>query len=568
MSTVFIFGDFLNSKKKYLSSAFLLLVSSVIVKVIGAVYKIPLTAFIGAVGRGYFAAAYNLYLPLHAVIMGAVPIALSRLVSKYAAKDNKTMLSSLKRGAGSLFFTVGLVGTAVLVIAAKPYSEFIASSPKSIYTILVLAPSLFFSCLAACYRGYYEGFMDMKPTAVSQTLEALVKMVFGLLFAKYSMAYLYNQYINSGEIFGVRLNGEKEALGFIYPYTSAMAMLGVTFGTFLSFVYVFIYDKISKTKTEKVSKREGRRELFYFSLPIMISCSVQSVFQFLDTSSVQLAIKGYSNEFLKSAFSSSLKLTKVADGDLSTYVWGLFCTALDFKNLIPGITMALGVCAVPAICREYEKRNTEKTDVLINSIYKYTSVVSVFMGAFIFLCSKDILGVFFIKSSPDIVQGCNETVKYFALTAPIYSLASISVYCVQAVGKPEKSILSYVISGGARCVLNYVFVSDKRLLLTGAVLSGAIGYFILFIMNMNIERRVSKTKFRLFDNVLRPVLIGVITCFLCKITYTHINFSKNLTFNLLIEFTIFGLIYCILCFFFKVLNFKEIFSILNLKKLA
>ena len=72
----------------------MLLLTSVIVKFIGAVYKIPLTAFIGAVGRGYFAAAYNVYLPVHALLMGAFPIALSRLVSKYNANPTDTELLS------------------------------------------------------------------------------------------------------------------------------------------------------------------------------------------------------------------------------------------------------------------------------------------------------------------------------------------------------------------------------------------------------------------------------------------------------------------------------------------
>lgn len=97
-------GDFLNNtKQKYINSAVLLLVSSVLVKAISAVYKIPLTAYIGATGRGYFNIAYNLYMPVHALIMGAFPIALSHLVSKYNAKGDHAKIYSLKRASGILF---------------------------------------------------------------------------------------------------------------------------------------------------------------------------------------------------------------------------------------------------------------------------------------------------------------------------------------------------------------------------------------------------------------------------------------------------------------------------------
>ena len=558
----------MNSKKKYLSSAFILLVSSVLVKIIGAVYKIPLTAYIGAVGRGYFATAYNLYMPLHAVIMGALPIALSRLVSKYCAKEDRVMLSSLRRGALSVFALAGIIGTGVLIMIAFPYSAYIASSPKSVYTAVVLAPSLLFSCFAACYRGYFEGFLDMVPTAVSQTLEAVFKLIFGLIFAKYSMAYLYNQYVRTGEILGVSFSEKEEALSFIFPFSSAAAMLGVTLGSLISLIYIMIYSRMNRNDLVKTSGRRGRKELFYFSLPIMISCCVQSVFQFLDTATIQLALKRLDGAALRQSFIESVEMSNTTDGDLVTYVWGLFCTALDFKNLIPGITMALGVCAVPAICSEFERRNREKTELLINSVYKYTALLSIFSGAFLALCAKDVLSVFYLKSSPDIVIGCEDVVKYFALTAPFYSLASIAVYSVQAVGKPEKSISSYVISGVIRCVLNYVLVSDERFILHGAVISGAVGFAVIFLMNLRAVRHISGAKFSAFDSLFKPLAVGILSYFLCNITYSALGGVKNIIFKLLIELTVFGIIYCILCIFFKVFKFDEIFSILNLKKMA
>ena len=163
----FFVGDFVSLKSKYLSSAFVLLVSTVIVKVIGAVYKIPLTAYIGGVGRGYFAYAYNLCLPVHAITMGAFPIALSKLVSTYNSKGDTQMVLSLKKGSLGLFTVVGAVGMFVLICVAKPYSDLIAHSPKALYTALVLAPSVLFSCMGASYRGYCEGFLNMIPSAVS-----------------------------------------------------------------------------------------------------------------------------------------------------------------------------------------------------------------------------------------------------------------------------------------------------------------------------------------------------------------------------------------------------------------
>jgi len=130
-------------KQKYIGSALLLLISSVAVKLISAVYKIPLTAYIGATGMGYFNVAYNLYMPIHSVIMGAFPIALSHLVSKYNANANSAKVYSLKKASRLLFFIVGILGTGIMILAAKPYAQLVASE-KSIYTIYVIAPTVLF----------------------------------------------------------------------------------------------------------------------------------------------------------------------------------------------------------------------------------------------------------------------------------------------------------------------------------------------------------------------------------------------------------------------------------------
>ena len=93
---------------------------------------------------------------------------------------------------------IGFIGMGIKLLCAYPYAMYIASAPKSIYTILVLAPSVFFSCMAASYRAYCEGYMNMVPTSISQFIEALFKLVFGLLFAKLSMAYLFTSYSSTG----------------------------------------------------------------------------------------------------------------------------------------------------------------------------------------------------------------------------------------------------------------------------------------------------------------------------------------------------------------------------------
>lgn len=561
-----------NVKSKYLSSAFLLLLTSVIVKIIGAVYKIPLTAFIGAVGRGYFAAAYNLCLPIHAITMGVFPVALSRLVSKYNACNNNKKILALKKSSYRMFFVVGLIGMTIMIILSKPYSLYIAHAPKSFYTILVLAPSILFSCLAASYRGYYEGFLNMHPTSVSQTIEAFFKMIFGLVFAKLTMGYLYNIYLQTGQILDIKITSDEQALSVIYPITSAAAMVGVTLGSVVSFLYVFLYYRINREKTKirllPSDVKSAGSELFSFSLPIMISCAVQSIFQFLDTATIQYSLGSMDKNILHHSYSQCVSIAGISSEDIVTYVYGLFSSALDFKNLIPGITMAFGVCAVPAISSAIELKNQDKLNTLINSIYKYTVLLSLFGGFLLAGLSKDILTLFYSSSSQDIIIGCDSLVKYFGLTVVTYSLSGTAVFCVQAVGHPEKSILPYIVSGVVRVVLNLALVQNEKLILFGSVISGAVGYFIMAVWNICIARKYSKTKFRFADVIIKPLLLTVVSYMVCEhFIFNHI-FLENFFYNLLIKGTFSAGIFCILCTAFKVVDVKDLFVIIKCKKTA
>ncbi len=544
------------------------MITSLIVKIIGAVYKIPLTAYIGATGRGYFANAYNLCIPIHGITMGAFPVALSKLVSKYNACGNKTRLKALRAGADRLFFAVGAAGTVLMMIFAKPYAKYIASSPDCIYTIAVLAPSILFSCLAASYRGYYEGFLNMVPTSVSQLIEAVFKMAFGILFARFSMWYLILQYQNGGTVLGTAVSSEQEALSIIYPYTSAAAMLGVTLGSFVSLAYVFLYHKIKCDKTIERIKNYGSpavNELLSFAFPIMISCAVQSVFQFLDTASIQYSLGNADLLLLKSAYVESLEFAGSSENDVVTYVYGLFSTALDFKNLIPGITMALGVSAVPAISAAVEVKDKEKLSSLCTCVFKYTTLLSVFGGFFIALNSREIL-TFFYSSSQDIVDGCDEIVRLFSLTVPVYSIAGTAVFAVQAIGKPEKSILPYCVSGSIRVVLNLILVSDSRFILNGAVIAGFVGYFVMAVWNITIAVRETKMKFAFSQALIKPLFAGI--CFYVCASYVFYNVNLNLgLFVTLVLKGIFSiLIFVIFCVIAGCLTFDEIKTFINCKK--
>lgn len=507
-------------KQRYLSSAFILLLSTVVVKLISAFYKIPLTGFIGAEGRGYFSIAYNLCMPIHALTMGAFPLALTKLVSSYEAKGDYEKIKALRFASKRLFLIVGLIGLAVMLVFAKPYAELISSAPKSIYTILALAPSVFFCCLGAAHRGFAEGYLDMKPTAVSQLLEALFKLVFGLLFARYSMSWLYEQYILKGSVLGMTVSGEQEALSAIYPLTSAAAMLGVTLGSIVAYLFVMIYAQ-SKYPVSPVDRKDIKlayNELLTFSTALIGATVISSISNFVDTSSIQYCLSLCDADKLAAIYNYN-------GNDVYTYVFGIFATVLDFKNLVPAIVMVLGVTAVPAVSTAYENSNG-KFSSLLTSIFKYAVVLSVAGGLILSVFSKEILSVFYSNSNSDIVDNGSFLLKIMGIFILPCALATVTVYTTQALGFAKSTIPAFIISCVLRLAINFAFISDSKYNVLAAAISNAAGFLVVVVMNLITIRKKTNARFSCLGIFIKPVICGIITY--VAISYAKLSVSMNL----------------------------------------
>lgn len=550
-------GDILKQglKRKYITSAFLLLVSTVIVKVISAVYKIPLTSYIGAVGRGYFSVAYNLCMPVHAITMGALPIALTKLISSYDAKGDSVKIAALRKAAKKLFFLAGFIGLAVMLMIAKPYTAIISSSPKSIYTVLALAPSVFFSCLCASHRAFAEGFLDMKPTAISQTIEALFKMIFGLLFARLSMSFLLEFYFDYGTVLGVVMANEQEALSAVYPVSSAFAMLGATFGSVVSYIFAAIYTKI-KYKYPAPLKEDAKavyNELLIFSTALVGATVVQSISNFIDTSSIQYCLSLCNEQSLAAKYSYS-------GDDVLSYVFGIYALNLDFRNLIPAIVMALGVTAVPAVSAAYEGGG-ERFSQLLTSIFKYTVILSVLGGVILASFPADILGLFYGKSNPDIVVNARQLLFLFGVTALPAACASTSVYCTQALGFAKDTIAPFAVSAVVRVGVNFALISNEDINILATAFSNFAGFLIILIWNIVTIYKKTNAKIDAFNVFFKPILCAAITYFATD--YVRLTIFKSYQG---VTLFILNLAFCLLFFMMCLIMTKSI-SLREIKSL-
>ena len=209
-------------KQSFIGGAAVLASAVVIVKLIGAVYKIPLNNILGSVGKTYFETAYLIYNFLNIFATAGLPLAISKLTSQAHAQGLENQKRKIFRTAIWLFFALGLAGSTLMFFGADQLAAF-EENPMAAQAIRALAPAVFCVCLLACMRGYTQGQGNMTPTAVSQVLEALCKVGIGLPLAWY--------------ILGLAREAAEDNMANV----AAGAIFGVTAGTILSVCFLVFY---------------------------------------------------------------------------------------------------------------------------------------------------------------------------------------------------------------------------------------------------------------------------------------------------------------------------------------
>ncbi len=192
---------------------------------------------------GYFNTAYQIYLPVYTVATAGFPIAVARMVAQNMAQKRYRDVRRIYKIAVPLFLLSGLAGTLAMLFGAKPYVNAI-HSPHAVYCIWAMAPTVFFCCVLSVQRGYYEGLRNMVPTAVSQVIEALCKLFVGLLCAYLVMKRGMEEFYQSGTVFGTAASTQEEAVNLTLPLAAAGAIIGVTVGAALGFLYLWLRHRI------------------------------------------------------------------------------------------------------------------------------------------------------------------------------------------------------------------------------------------------------------------------------------------------------------------------------------
>ena len=196
-------------------------------KIFGALFKIPLGNILDGDGMGYFSTSYSVFTMIYSFSTAGLPAAIAKMVAEQSVRGRARDIRKLHELSVKLFLIMGIGGTALILLLSRVYVN-IANNPGAWLCVIAIAPAVFFGCMTSAYRGYYEGLRNMTPTAVSQVVEVVVKLVFGLALSTGAVAWGNAQFEAGKAVFGQVCKTSAEANAAIQPVASAAAILGVT----------------------------------------------------------------------------------------------------------------------------------------------------------------------------------------------------------------------------------------------------------------------------------------------------------------------------------------------------
>ncbi|MBQ4129525.1 MAG: polysaccharide biosynthesis protein [Ruminococcus sp.] len=555
-----------NSSQTFLKGAMVLSISMAIVSLCGMVYKLMLTRIYSmfgdqyaGIGTGLFTNAYEIYIPLFTLATAGFPIAVSRLISESIAKERYKDVRQIYKVSIPFFVIMGLVCFSLMVGLSFVYVNVI-KSPYSIYAMITLAPSIFFGCIVSIYRGYFEGQRNMAPTAISEIVEAAVKMVVGLPLSYIVMKIGMAQYKASGTIFGLNFESESEAMNMLLAFSVASAIFAISFGGLLSFVTLRIIYKRNKNaipqeyfdnSVDALSRRETFNKLLKTAIPIGLAALVMSISSSIDTMVIQ-------NVLYKMAQTNPKELLAQYDGNLDshiplnptkskpitihTYLLGAYSCALTIMQLVTHITQVFGTSAMPSVTDAYTKGDKSELKKAIETVLKLTVLVTFPAGIGMFVLSYPIMELLYdgyiavVGARVLCVMGLS--VIFIATSTPICSM-------LQGVGRIDMPLKLYSIAMVMKIALNYAFVSIVSINIMGAAVGSLVAYLFVCVVGMYFLIKKAGVIPNFLHTVVKP-LVGSIVCGLSAyLVYKLLNPIMSDTLATLLSIVIASVFYLI-----------------------
>lgn len=463
---------------KILKGAIILSFAGIVVKILGAVYRIPLYNIIGAEGMGLFQAAYPIYSIMRAIAVAGIPAAISKLVADHLTLGN---YSDAKRIFSVSVVVIGvssMVATLIVVLGARFYAEQIIQAPDVYYLLIAISPSIVLSAVKAPFRGFFQGQQNMFPTAISKIVEQLARIGAIIFFA----TVLVKQ--------GVLYGAVGASIGTAFGPAVALAVLIVIY-----YRQKASFDmKIAAGGNSAIPLGKATRGIICLALPFAFTSSVLPMVNAIDSVVVLPRLQ---------AAGVSLERALEQLGNLSGAAMPLI--------YLPGVIVTgLVVSLLPAISKAYTGNQLKLVAKLTEGGIKLGLLFSIPAAVGLFLLAEPISILFFNNIEIAYI------LQAATIIVPLFAFFQMTATALQGIGLTAIPVRGALIGITLKIILTYFLTSLASINVLGAVVGtvaffGAAGLLNYFSLKRAINQGVFSC-ISLFKTLACAAIMGVVVC--------------------------------------------------------
>lgn len=441
--------------ENFMQGTLILSLASILVKVIGALFTIPLSNLYGADGTAIFTKAYNVYATMYTVSSVGLPVAVAKIVAESNALGRNKEVRQIGKVALVTFLVAGALLSGSMIFGIDIIVEFFGERCR--YATLVVAPTVFLTCIVSAFRGYYQGHGNMFPTAISQVIEAMGKLLFGLGLATVLMAK-----------------------GYALEIVVAGAIGGVTIGTLISAVFMVCRRLLDVRRDRRTVVEEGPcrsnkaifKRLMGLAIPITLSTSIMSVTNLIDSGMV-----------VKRLINGCGMLELEAE-----HLFGVLSMAQKIFNLPQTIIACIGVSVIPAISAALALQQKKKARKLVESGLRLTGLMAFPCAVGLGLMAKPVLQILYYNQLAD-ANAAAPLLQEFSIAVICVAFVSITGSILQSMGKVSIPVRNTFIGGAVKLIANYILVGIPAIGIHGAPIGTILCQGSIAVLNLIAIRR-------------------------------------------------------------------------------
>ena len=524
-------GD--KKKNSFYIQGTILAAASILTRIMGIAFRIPLTRIIGDEGIGAYSNAYEIYNLALLLSTYSIPIAVSKLVS--ARESKKEYINSYRvfKTAMCFAFVAGIIAALITFFGAEFFSVTLFKSASSAIPLKYLAPTIFVFAIMGVLRGYYQGKNTMLPTAISQLLEQLFHVVVGLVAA----------------IMFMKLFADSE-------YQMAYGAAGGTFGTlvgavisllFLAVVFIMYYPTLKRRfRKDSGAETESYQILFKLVLitilPIILNQTLYSVSGTLD-----------------SVLLNSVLDSKGVSEELRLIYWGRYSSKYRLlANLPLSIASAIGVAVIPNIVRAHTEKDRRMLYEKTAQAVKFNMMIAIPCAFGLAVLAKPVMLLLFNDTTDMTVK----LMQWGAAAIMLYAYSTTTSNVLQGL-----SLMRYpVIHAGAGIVIyviiDYILLSFFDWGVYALIVGHTVFPLIVSVLNglrIQIETGYRQEWMRTF---FMPIICSGIMAVIAYFLYLGLHTVTNsVLISLVVTIFVAVVIYFVLMIVTKTLSEKELYDL-------